>query len=232
VKRKKGAAPSVKAKALQWLSQREHSRIELRGKLLRWMQREAAAAAAAESAAATESAGAAATAAMRRSFSGHPDEGAPSAPLHRHAAFALNGTDDRSAGVTDGRTVCDAREAAAAWREQSAARVDALLDELEAARYLSDTRFIESRIHARQARFGNRRIEQELREHGLQAAAHDKALLRETETARARQVLRQRFAEEPPQGLSPADRQRRTRFLASRGFSFEAIQAALRLPDD
>lgn len=188
MKRQRRAAPSIKAKALQWLSQREHSRMELRGKLLRWMQREAAAAA--EGAAATDS------------------------------------TDPA------GGAACDAREAVAAWREQSAAQVDALLDELEAARYLSDARFVESRIHARQARFGNRRIEQELREHGLQVAAQDKALLRETETVRARQVLQQRFADESPQGLGPADRQRRTRFLAARGFSFEAIQAALRLPED
>lgn len=184
------AAPSAKAKALQWLSQREHSRVELRAKLLRWLRQQAAAA----------------------------------------DAAAASATEDRAALATT--TVTDVREAASAWQEQAEARVDSLLDELDAARYLSDARFVESRIHARQARFGNRRIEQELREHGLQPADTDRARLRETEGARARQVLQQRYGDAPPQDISPEDRLRRTRFLAARGFSFEAIRLALRLPDD
>ncbi|HET7524681.1 MAG TPA: hypothetical protein VFK10_01950, partial [Burkholderiaceae bacterium] len=74
--------PSLKARALQWLSQREHSRQELRAKLLR-----------------------------------------------------------------------------AGGEEADAATVDALLGELSAQGHLSDARFIESRVHARHARFGNHRIE-------------------------------------------------------------------------
>jgi regulatory protein len=126
----------------------------------------------------------------------------------------------------------DPRESAAVWRIEAERHVDALLDELSKACHLSDDRFIESRIHMRQARFGNRRIEQELREHDLKPAAQDLAALRQSERDRARQVLKQRFGEPDIVPLSIGERQRRVRFLASRGFSFEAIQGALQLPDE
>src|SRR5258706_13262537 len=86
------AAPalSLKARALQWLANREHSRHELRRKLLR---------------------------------------------------------------IAEG--------------DEVAAAVDALLDQLSAQGHLSDSRFVESRLHARSARFGNHRIVLELRQHGL-----------------------------------------------------------------
>jgi len=45
--------------------------------------------------------------------------------------------------------------------------VDALLQWLEARGYLSQARFTESRIHARQARYGNLRIRHELQQHGI-----------------------------------------------------------------
>ena len=185
---------------------------------MRWLQRQAAAA---------ESAERAPTGAQTPNAA-RDDEGWSEGQSTFDEAIGSDDAARRGAAIT----ACDAREAAAAWREQAEARVEALLDELDAARYLSEERFIESRIHARQARFGNRRIEQELREHGLKPAAEDMALLRQSERARARQVLQQRFADSLPEDLSPADRLRRTRFLAARGFSFEAIQAALRLPED
>ena len=79
---------SLKARAMQWLALREHSRIELRRKLLR---------------------------AARQ------------------------------------------RDADTAQASDPAAEVDTLLDWLAAQRHLSEARFVESRVHARAQRFGNRR---------------------------------------------------------------------------
>jgi regulatory protein len=136
--------PSLKARALRWLSQREHSRHELRTKLLR-----------------------------------------------------------------------------AAGQEAVAAEVESLLDQLAAQGHLSDARFVEARVYARHARFGNRRIEAELRQHALAPDAELQQQLRATELARAQEVWRKKFG-----GCRAADaagRIRQARFLAARGFTAEVV---------
>jgi regulatory protein len=105
--------------------------------------------------------------------------------------------------------------------------VEALLDTLEAAKFLSESRFSESLVHRRAARFGNHRILSELQTHGIDGAALDdiKAELSKDEAVRAREVWRKKF------GVAPADaaeRAKQMRFLQQRGFSQRAIQAALR----
>lgn len=132
----------LKARALRWLSQREHSRHELRAKLL-------------------------------------------------HAGAA----DD--------------------------AQLDGLLDQLAAQGLLSDARFVESRVHARQGRFGNRRIEQELRRHGVLPDPELRQRLRATELARAQEVWRKKFGHAM---ADAAGRARQARFLAARGFSAEVVR--------
>jgi regulatory protein len=152
---------SLKARALQWLALREHSRIELRRKLL-------------------------------------------------HAARQ--------------------RDAEAQAAVDPALEVDALLDWLVANRYLSETRFVESRIHARAARFGNRRITHELAQHG---AALDNATaehLKATEFDRARALWQRKFAAAPP--TDAATRAKQMRFLAGRGFSAEVIRRVVRGGDE
>jgi regulatory protein len=134
---------SLKARALRWLANREHSKLELRTKLLR-------------------------------------------------AAGDLHTT----------------------------AEIDTLLEHLAAQGHLSNERFVESRLHARSARFGNRRIEQELRQHGVALDALTQAQLRVTEVARAREVWRKKFgvlAQDAP------GRARQARFLAARGFSADVV---------
>ena len=140
------AAPglSLKTRALQWLANREHSRRELRSKLLR---------------------------------------------------------------IAEGDDV--------------AAEVDLLLDQLAAQGHLSDARFVESRLHARTARFGNRRIVLELRQHGLTPDAATQQQLRTTELARAREVWRKKFGQH---AADAAGRARQARFLAARGFSAEVVR--------
>jgi regulatory protein len=105
--------------------------------------------------------------------------------------------------------------------------VEALLDKLEAANLLSQSRFSESLVNRRAARFGNSRILSELQSHGIDpdALSDVKENLLQDEAARAREVWSRKF------GSPPADaneRAKQMRFLQQRGFSSGAIRAALR----
>ena len=104
-------------------------------------------------------------------------------------------------------------------------RVEALLDWLETHNHLSQERFAESRVHARSARFGNLRIRQELKQHEVTLSAEAAQALKDSELQRARAVLERRFTAPP---ASRAERAKRMRFLAGRGFSSEVIARALR----
>ena len=105
------------------------------------------------------------------------------------------------------------------------AEVETLLDWLQANGCLSTDRFVESRVHAREARFGNLRIRGELAQHGVVAPAEVTRALAESELARAAAVRERRFA------LAPADAGERAvqcRFLAQRGFTSEVIHRLMR----
>lgn len=108
--------------------------------------------------------------------------------------------------------------------------VEALLDALEAAKLLSQTRFSESLVHRRAARFGNNRILSELQSHGIDPdqVSGIKAGLAQDEAARAREVWRRKFGRPPADAL---ERAKQMRFLQQRGFSHGAIQAVMRNPD-
>jgi regulatory protein len=151
---------SLKARALQWLAQREHSRLELRRKLLR----------------------------------------------------AARASDDGDATASDA--------------PDPQLEVDALLDWLVAHRHLSETRFVESRVHAREARFGQRRIAQELKQHGASLDADTAERLRESEFDRARTVWARKFGTAPP--ADAASRARQMRFLAARGFAADVIRRVVK----
>ena len=151
---------SLKARALQWLAQREHSRFELRRKLLSHARLSAA----------------------------------------ESAAYDDSPVDPEN-------------------------EVEAVLEWLEANRFLSVERFAESRINARLARFGNVRIRHELGRHEIRLAPEAEQALRDSELARARTARRRRFSEAP---LDARTRARQARFLAARGFSSEVIRRVLR----
>lgn len=102
----------------------------------------------------------------------------------------------------------------------------ALLDELAARGYLSEARFVESRLNTRSARFGSQRIRQELAQHGLKLSAEQQEALRATELERAREVWRRKFGEQPP--TDATERARQARFLAGRGFAAEIVAKLLR----
>jgi regulatory protein len=151
---------SLKARALRWLSQREHSRLELRRKLLR--------------------------------------------------AARPTGTEPADAPAAQDRS----------------AEIEALLDWLAAQRYLSEERFVESRVNARARRFGNRRIAHELAQHGAALDAATAEQLAASELQRALAVWQRKYGSSPAAD-APA-RARQMRFLASRGFSAEVIRRVVR----
>jgi regulatory protein len=105
------------------------------------------------------------------------------------------------------------------------ADVEAVLDQFEAAGLLSAERFVESRIHARSGRFGARRIQAELAQHGLTLPADAAALLRGSELERAAAVLAKRFSEPP---ADADERARQTRFLVARGFAPETVHRLMK----
>lgn len=160
---KPGAPRSLKARALQWLAQREHSRAEMQRKLL----------------------------------------------PHARALAAR--------GETEGGDAGDAAD--------PMTRVVELLDWLESNRYLSQQRFVESRIHVRASRHGNLRIQQELAQHGLALDADATQTLKASEFDRAREVWSRKF--DGP-AVDAAGRARQARFLTGRGFSAETVRRVLR----
>lgn len=111
----------------------------------------------------------------------------------------------------------------------AAAEVDALLGWLAAQGHLSPQRFVESRVHARQARYGNLRIQRELQQHGLALEPGAQQALADSELERARAVWRKKF-DQP--ATDAAARLRQMRFLAGRGFSSEVIRRVVRGDDD
>ena len=108
----------------------------------------------------------------------------------------------------------------------AAKRVTEVLEWLQAHDYLSDTRFAESRTHARSAKFGNLRIRQELSQHGVSLPPEATQRLKETEFERARELQARKFAGAPS---TVAEYAKQSRFLAGRGFSSDSIRQVMRL---
>jgi regulatory protein len=274
------ARPSLKMQAIGYLSRREHSRQELRKKLLaslRQRAREDAVLAAACEAAARElaqalseqasngiddafapppapnpasnrmKAGARAPArAMARASErapapphagvGTPPSAAAIAhlrlasgsaiPARLRAELALLA--DRVAAepgeeATDAVLASSDAPAADPELEQQdpEAAVDRLLDWLVANKYLSETRFVESRVNARARKQGAMMIKHELARHGLALEHEQAATLRETEFARAQALWQRKFGEVASE---PRLRARQARFLASRGFAADVVR--------
>jgi len=166
---------SLKMRAIGLLSQREHSVLELRRKLLR-MVRDA----------------------QRRA--------------------AMGASADVCGDVRSG----DAPEAVS----DLALEVDELLVWLQAHNYLDEARFVESRVHARQQRFGSLRIKQELAQHGLVLSANCQADLKATELVRAHALWTRKFNGVAADDL--AERAKQSRFLMARGFAPDVIRRVLR----
>ncbi len=119
---------------------------------------------------------------------------------------------------------------------ESAAQVQALLDDLTASGLLSDERYALARVRARAGRVGDALLAHELRSKGVAGELVSAVLATgEDELSRAWRVWQRKFAGQP---ILAADgvvaRSRQMRFLAGRGFSAETIRRVLRgdLEDD
>jgi regulatory protein len=112
--------------------------------------------------------------------------------------------------------------------EDEQATVEPLLDWLIAHRYLNEQRFVESRVHARAAKFGNRRIQQELAQHGVALDAAAATQLRASEFERARAVWQRKFKEVAGDATGRA---KQMRFLAARGFGSDVIRRVVKGTD-
>ncbi|WP_420854781.1 hypothetical protein [Scleromatobacter humisilvae] len=109
-------------------------------------------------------------------------------------------------------------------RSDPEAAVDQLLDWLAANNYLSETRFVESRVNARSRKQGALRIKLELSRHGLTLEPEQAAALRETEFARAQALWQRKFGE---LAADARGRAKQARFLASRGFASDVVRRVI-----
>ena len=118
-------------------------------------------------------------------------------------------------------------------KDQDFEVITTILDDFKTRGWLSDARFTEQIVHARQAKFGVAKIANELREKGvaddLVRDAIEKA--KENELENAKDIWRKKFK------ASPASREewaKQARFLQSRGFGFDTIKQVLnsKLEDD
>jgi regulatory protein len=92
--------------------------------------------------------------------------------------------------------------------------IPAILDDFKNRGWLSDARFTEQLVHARQSKFGSARVANELREKGV---ADDLIV-------NALEVCRKKFKASPS---SREDWAKQARFLQSRGFGFDVIKKVL-----
>lgn len=104
--------------------------------------------------------------------------------------------------------------------------IDAVLDELERRKLLSETRFAASVLRARSGRYGEMRLARELQVRGVPADVARSALdaIRDSEFERARAQWSRRFKSLP---ASLEERARQVRFLEARGFNSSIIRRVL-----
>jgi len=204
--RRAKARLSLKMQAIGFLSRREHSRQELRAKLLdalRKRAREDAAVSAAADKAALELA----EALDEPSSNGIDDAFAPSVPPARRAVGVVT-----AAAMVAGPSSTDDPQAT-----DPEAAVDQLLDWLTA----NEARFVESRVYARSRKQGTLRIKLELSRHGLTLEPAQAVALRESEFARAQDLWQRKFG---GAAVDARDRAKQARFLAARGFAADVVR--------
>ena len=109
--------------------------------------------------------------------------------------------------------------------------IPALLEDFKAKGWLSDTRFTEQIVNARQSKFGSAKIAHELREKGVADHLIAEAIeqVKDNELANATEVWRKKFKTGPS---SREEWAKQARFLQSRGFGFDLIKKVLSSNED
>ena len=104
--------------------------------------------------------------------------------------------------------------------------VNALLDDLEKRKMLSDDRYAEMRTRLRAPRYGNSRLQQELAQKGIDRDTIAAVIAEQPdELSRCRDLWLKKFGQ-PPSDMN--ERMKQTRHLASRGFNMRVIQQVIR----
>jgi len=110
--------------------------------------------------------------------------------------------------------------------------IEAVIERMGELGLQSDTRYAEAFVRVKAGRFGASRLRSELARRGIDRDLIDEAITREcveSETDRARAVLRARFTEPPADAREWA---RQARFLQTRGFAPDLIRKLLKEPYD
>ena len=106
------------------------------------------------------------------------------------------------------------------------ADVNALLDDLERRKMLSDNRYAEMRARLRAPRYGDSRLRQELAQKGIDRDTIANVLSEQPdELARCYALWLRKFGRLP---CDMNERMKQTRHLASRGFAMRIIQQVIR----
>ena len=105
-------------------------------------------------------------------------------------------------------------------------QITRILEDFKTRGWLSDARFTEQIVHARQAKFGVAKIAHELREKGVSQQLIETAVsqIKDNELDNAKQIWQKKFK------ASPTNRDewaKQARFLQSRGFGFDTIKTVL-----
>jgi regulatory protein len=104
--------------------------------------------------------------------------------------------------------------------------IEALLDQLEQDKLLSNTRYVEMLAHARAGKHGSLRLKADLREKGVPDSDMQNALetARDQDLDAARMVWQKKFG---ALAANAAERARQYRFLVSRGFPMDVIRRVI-----
>ena len=108
---------------------------------------------------------------------------------------------------------------------ESEQALNAVVDLLLSKKQLSDERFAEERARSLSRKYGTAKIRQDLKAKGVSEDVVDR-VSSEGDLERARSILQRKYREP---ASTREEHAKRARFLQGRGFSYEAIRAALGL---
>src|SRR5919198_4574978 len=111
---------------------------------------------------------------------------------------------------------------------ESPPALEAVLNDLEARRQLSDERYAETRADQLARKYGAAKIRQDLKAHGVADAIIER-VSNDGDAERARAILARKYR---TVATTREEKARRARFLQSRGFSYDTIRRALAFEAD
>jgi regulatory protein len=103
---------------------------------------------------------------------------------------------------------------------ESAQALEALLNELQARKQLSEERYAETRAHWLSRKYGAAKIREDLKAKGVHDKVVEQVLPAGDEIEKARAILARKYREAP---TTREEKAKRARFLQSRGFSYDVI---------